>query len=79
MGQYMVKSIKSVPIFKVQKVFVKEIFLSPFLFNSVDECITIWYAGHRKAGLIDGLVPEFVEDGVAILQSADDTVLLFCT
>jgi hypothetical protein len=29
----------------------------------------------QKNNLIEGLVPEYIENGVAILQYADDTIL----
>jgi mannosylglycoprotein endo-beta-mannosidase len=47
---------------------------SPFLFNIAVEGLAKMI--HWEVGLVVGLVPHLIEKGVAILQYADDTILL---
>jgi hypothetical protein len=49
---------------------------SPFLFNVVAEGLAKMINKAQEASLIVGLVPHLIENGVAILQYADDTILL---
>jgi hypothetical protein len=49
--------------------------LSPFLFNSVVQCLTKVVVEAQNNGLIVGLAPDLIDKGVAIMQYADDTVL----
>lgn len=48
---------------------------SPFLFNMAAECLTKMVLAAQKNNLIQGLAPDLVEHGVAILQYVDDTVI----
>jgi hypothetical protein len=49
--------------------------LSPLLFNiAVDALAKMMLLGQEN-GLIKGLVPEYIPNGVALLQYADDTIL----
>lgn len=49
--------------------------LSPFLFNLAADCLTKMIHRAQQNGLITGLVPHLISNGVAILQYADDTIL----
>ena len=49
--------------------------MSPTLFNMVAESLTKMVLCAQKNGLITGFAADLVENGVAILQYADDTVL----
>ena len=49
--------------------------LSPFLFNIAADTLAKMISLAQKNKLIQGLVPEYIEDGVAILQYVDDTIL----
>jgi hypothetical protein len=49
---------------------------SPFLFNIEAECLAKMITQAQEAGLVTGLVPHLVENGVKILQYAGDTILL---
>ena len=49
--------------------------LSPFLFNIAADTLAKMVNLAQENGLIEGLVPEFVPKGVAILQYADDTII----
>ena len=49
--------------------------LSPFLFNIAADTLAKMISLAQKNKLIQGLVPEYVENGVSILQYADDTIL----
>jgi hypothetical protein len=51
--------------------------LSPTLFNMAGECLTKMILNAQKNGLLVGLVPKLLENGVAVLQYADDTVFLY--
>lgn len=52
--------------------------LSPFLFNLAVDCLTRMVLKAQENGLITGLASDFIPNGIAILQYADDTVLFFC-
>jgi hypothetical protein len=47
--------------------------LSPFLFNIAADTLAKIICLAQKNKLIEGLVPAYIENGVAILQYADDT------
>ena len=49
--------------------------LSPTLFNMAGEVLTKMILEAQKNGLFVGLAPDLVENGIAVLQYADDTVL----
>jgi len=49
--------------------------LSPLLFNLVADALAKIIQQAQRNGLIQGLIPEYVENGIAILQYADDTIL----
>jgi hypothetical protein len=49
--------------------------LSPILFNIVADMLAVLIERSKRLGFIDGLVPHLVEDGLSILQYADDTIL----
>jgi hypothetical protein len=49
--------------------------LSPILFNLVADMLALLIERAKKLGFLDGLVPHLVEDGLSILQYADDTIL----
>ena len=50
---------------------------SPFLFNLAAECLTKMMTSAQKNGLVKGLASDLIEDGVGILQYADDIVIYF--
>lgn len=49
--------------------------LSPFLFNIAADNLAKMILMAQQNGIIKGLVMEYVENGVAIMQYADDTIL----
>jgi hypothetical protein len=49
--------------------------LSPILFNIVVDVLAILIARTKDNSLVRGLVPNLVDDGLSILQYADDTIL----
>jgi hypothetical protein len=51
--------------------------LSPVLFNLVADMLAVLIERSKGMGFFDGLVPHLVEDGLSILQYADDTILFF--
>uniref|UniRef100_A0A8I6XWR9 Reverse transcriptase domain-containing protein n=1 Tax=Hordeum vulgare subsp. vulgare TaxID=112509 RepID=A0A8I6XWR9_HORVV len=51
--------------------------VSPFLFNLAADCLTKMVLKAQANGLFTGLAADLVENGVAILQYADDTILCF--
>lgn len=50
---------------------------SPFLFNIAVEALSKMVRNAEEEKLFTGLAPDLIEDGVAILQYADDTVTCF--
>jgi hypothetical protein len=50
--------------------------LSPILFNLVADMLVVLIERSKGMGFFDGLVPHLVEDGLSILQYADDTIFL---
>jgi hypothetical protein len=51
--------------------------LSPILFNLVADMLAVLIERSKGMWLFDGLVPHLVEDGLSILQYANDTILFF--
>ena len=49
--------------------------MSPILFNIVGDMLAIFISRAKEAGLLSGIVPHLIEDGLSILQYADDTIL----
>ena len=49
--------------------------LSPILFNIVVDMLGVMIKRAKADGLIDGMIPHLVDDGLSILQYADDTIL----
>jgi hypothetical protein len=49
--------------------------LSPLLFNIVVDMLAILIKRAKAEGQIDGVVPHLVDDGLSILQYADDTLI----
>ena len=49
--------------------------LSPILFNIVDDMLTLFIKTTKAEGSLSGVVPHLVDDGLSILQYADDTIL----
>lgn len=49
--------------------------LSPFLFNMAAECLTKMILKAQANKMIVGMAPDLIENGVVVLQYADDTVL----
>jgi hypothetical protein len=49
--------------------------LSPVLFNIVVDMLAILINRAKREGHFEGVVPHLVEDGLSILQYADDTIL----
>jgi hypothetical protein len=49
--------------------------LSPILFNLVVDMLAIFIARAKEDGQIQGLIPHLVDDGLSILQYADDTII----
>jgi hypothetical protein len=49
--------------------------LSPILFNIIADMLAVLIERSKRLGFFDGLVPHLVEDGLSILQYADDTIL----
>jgi hypothetical protein len=49
--------------------------LSPILFDVVVDTLAVLIERSKGMGFFDGLVPHLVEDGLSILQYADDTIL----
>jgi retron-type reverse transcriptase len=49
--------------------------LSPLLFNIVVDMLAILIKRAKMEGQINGVVPHLVDDGLSILQYADDTII----
>jgi len=49
--------------------------LSPILFNIVVDMLAILINRAKRDGQIKGIVPHLIDDGLSILQYADDTIL----
>lgn len=49
--------------------------LSPILFNIVADVLTTMIERAKNAGQLNGIVPQLVQDGLSILQYADDIML----
>jgi len=49
--------------------------MSPILFNIVVDMLTILVARAKEAGQVEEVIPHLVQDGLSILQYANDTVI----
>ena len=49
--------------------------MSPILFNIVADMLAILIKRAKDDGQIRGVIPHLVDDGLSILQYADDTIL----
>jgi hypothetical protein len=49
--------------------------LSPIIFSLVADMLAVLIERSKGMCFFDGLVPHLVEDGLSILQYADDTIL----
>ena len=49
--------------------------LSPFLFKIVADMLALFIKRAKSEGLLSGVVPHLVDDGLSILQHVDDTIL----
>jgi hypothetical protein len=49
--------------------------LSPLLFNIVVDMLAILIGRAKRDGHIEGVIPYLVDDGLSILQYADDTII----
>lgn len=63
------------PFFQTQKGLRQGDPLSPVLFNLVVDMLSILIARAKVNGQVSGVVPHLVEDGLSILQYADDTII----
>ena len=64
------------PFFQTHKGFRQGDPLSPILFNLAADVLAVLIQHAKQAGQIRGVVPHLVENGLFILQYADDTILL---
>src|SRR5512141_1681720 len=67
--------IKLVIIFKRTKGLRQGDPLSPALFNIVADMLTLLIKRAKEAGLLNGVIPHLVDDGLSILQYADGTII----
>lgn len=49
--------------------------MSPILFNIVADMLSVLIKRAKDDGQIKGVIPHLVDDGLSILQYADDTIL----
>jgi hypothetical protein len=49
--------------------------ISPILFNIVADMLAILIARVKEAGRVEGVIPNLIQDGLSILQYADDTLI----
>jgi len=49
--------------------------LSPLLFNIVVDILPLLIARAKQEGQVEGVIPHLVDDGLSILQYADDTII----
>jgi len=49
--------------------------LSPILFNIVVDMLAIFISRAKEAKQIHGVVPHLVDEGLSVLQYADDTII----
>jgi hypothetical protein len=66
--------IKWVLIFRQKRVETEDL-LSPLLFNIVADMLAILIKKAKVEGQFDVVVPHLVDDGLSILQYADDTII----
>ncbi|WVZ53496.1 hypothetical protein U9M48_004427 [Paspalum notatum var. saurae] len=63
------------PYFQTRKSLRQGDPLSPILFNIVADILAIILARAKEGGQINGVIPHLVDDGLSILQYADDTII----
>ena len=51
--------------------------ISPVLFNIVADMLAVLIKRAKDDGQINGVIPHLVDDGLSILQYADDTIIFF--
>jgi hypothetical protein len=49
--------------------------MSPILFNIVADMLALLINRAKVAGQVRGVIPHLVDDGLSILQYADDTII----
>jgi len=49
--------------------------MSLILFNIVADMLTIIISRAKESGQVEGVIPHLIQDGLSILQYADDTVI----
>ena len=50
---------------------------SPILFNIAAEVLAVLVSRAQEEGLIKGLASDIVDDGISIIQHADNTIFMF--
>jgi len=63
------------PFFQTKKGLRQGDPLSPILFNVVADMLALFMNRAKADNQLNGVVPHLVEDGISILQYADDTIL----
>ena len=63
------------PYFQTKKGLRQGDHLSPILFNIVVDMLAIILNRAKQEGLIRGIIPHLIDDGLSILQYDDDTVI----
>jgi hypothetical protein len=61
--------------FQTRKGLRQDDLISPILFNIVVDMLAILIARAKEAGQVEGVIPNLIQDGISILQYADDTVI----
>ena len=49
--------------------------MSPILFNIVADMLAVIISRAKESGQVEGVIPHLIQDGLSILQYADDTVI----
>ena len=49
--------------------------MSPILFNIIVDMLALLIKRAKTNGQIRGVIPHFIDDGLSILQYADDTII----
>ena len=63
------------PYFQTKKGLRKGDPLSPILFNIVADMLTLLINRAKANDQVNGVVPHLIDDGLSVLQYADDTIL----
>ena len=61
--------------FQIQKGPRQSDHISSILFNLVVDMLAMFIARAKEEGLLSGVIPHLIDDGLSILQYADDTIL----